>query len=141
MANPVITPNLQQLTNLATITDVGTDLNGGLLNLFQNNFNPGVGSALGDFTIADFTGYSTSAAIVWGTPFFSPDGVPTVAGDMKTFTAANPITTPNVVYGWYVVDSGATKVLAARRFDSPINISSPFQSVNVVPSIPAFFPE
>jgi hypothetical protein len=123
------------------LTSTGADLNGAILSLFQNNITPNPNNVLSDFTEADFTGYLASGAITWGTPVYAPDGTPTVYGDLKTFTAGSPVTQSNVVYGWYITDSPATKVMAARRFDAAININAPSQAVSVVPSIPAFLPE
>lgn len=132
----VIIPNASSLAILQELIATGNLLDGVKLRLFQNDFTPVPASVLADFTIATFTGFATSTAVVWGTPYYQQDGTPNVAGDLKTFAAGSPLTVTNVIYGWYLIDGAASVWLAAYRFDQPIPVSIPLQAIPVVPSYP-----
>jgi hypothetical protein len=93
------------------------------LRLFKNDYTPVDTSGLGDFTEADFSGYSeiVIAPADWDDAFI----VSNVA-EMQTLTAPSwtaTAGTPNTVYGWYLVFTGSSIVVAAQRFDSPRDMS------------------
>jgi hypothetical protein len=111
-------------------------LDGAKVALFQNNLNPDKDTQLADITPADFTGYATSSAVVWGTPGFNLAGDAVVAAGSKQFQAGSPATVANVIYGWYLVDTTGLILLASDRFPAPVNVSAPLQLVDVVATFP-----
>src|SRR5882672_5631393 len=125
----LVVPNSVSLQELGTLVGVAGLLNGAKVRLFQNDYIPNVGSAIADFTAATYDGYATSAAITWGTPFTDPVNGPVVLGDLKNFISTGPFTTPNTIYGYYVVDGAGTALLYGKRFATPSNIGGAGQNV------------
>lgn len=138
MANPVITPQVAWEDMLAELVGAGNLWNGGLVRLFKNNAVLGPATQLADLIIADFTGYADSAAVVWGTPGYLPDGTAVVAGDVKEFRVGATPTVYNTIYGWCLINAGATAFYFARKFDAPIVLSAPNQIIDVLPAYPAY---
>lgn len=88
------------------------------LRLYKNNYTPVAGSVYSDFTSADFSGYAQE------TPSF---GAATLVNGKGTITDSaardfehNGGGTANTIYGYYVVESVANKILWAERFGSPV---------------------
>ncbi len=86
------------------------------LKLFQNNYTPVDSSVSGNFTEANFTGYSAKTLTpgTWTTPTI-------VSGSAKTVYGSTPLTwtcgvTTNTIYGYYVVSAATGHVLWAERF-------------------------
>jgi hypothetical protein len=85
--------------------------------LFTNNITPGLSTTLSGLTEAAWGGY---AAISQSWSNFSTNGVSGHNG----FAIAAPINfanssgSPQSAYGYYVTDSGNTKLLAVALFDS-----------------------
>jgi hypothetical protein len=98
---------------------VGTGL---IYNLYINDVTPGVGSVLGDFQIANWSGYASVMvpAAAWS--------LQVVEGDVGKFQADailffNSSPGDRVTYGYYVTDSSGTNIVAAARFDlAPVTI-------------------
>lgn len=89
------------------------------LRLFKNDYTPADGSALGDFTEADFSGY---AEIVIHPGDWDDVAIVSNVAEMQTTVAPSwtaTAGTPNTVYGWYLAYTGSGIVVAAQRFDSP----------------------
>jgi len=109
--------------------------------LFQNDLEPSGTTRLADITPATFSGYALSAAITWAAAGFDTAGRPLVIGDMKTF-ARGVGAVDNDVYGWYIVDSGGTLLLWARRFpDGPVPMVTPGSILPVLPLLNIIQPE
>lgn len=99
------------------------------LKLFKNNHVPDVTDTEGDYTEADFSGYSsTSPAITWGAAFVNGDDKGEIDADVKTFTH-NGGGTGNTVYGAYVTDD-TDRLIYAERFDAPVSMSSNGDAIN-----------
>lgn len=126
-------PNAQALDLLGTMTAVDGQINGCKIKLFKSNIVPTPATPLSAFDEADFSGYAVSSAVVWGTPYYQSDGTAIVVGGAKTFTVANPATTPNVVYGYFVVNGAADTLLFSERFSSSVNMATPGQGLTVEP--------
>lgn len=107
------------------------------IKLFQNDMTPSPGSVLGDFTVATFTGYATSGAIVWAGPVNADDGTPELVGQRLIFTATDGAVT-NTIYGYYALDAGGG-LLFAERFESPQNVAIAGDSVIFVPRVSVEF--
>ena len=139
--NAVVLAQQTQLDLLDAAVAAAAEFNGCLVRLFKNNLALSPLTLLADLSVADFHGYADSAAVTWGTAFLDPAQQPTINGDLKSFVATTPFSNPNIIYGWALIDSGATKLLAARLLDAPVNITAIGQAVKVLPAIPAFLPE
>lgn len=128
----------QRLLDLAALIGVGDPWAGAKVALFKNNYTPLPSDPLANFEAADFSGYAVSAAIVWGTPFYLPDGTPCVTSDLKVFTVGASPTVFNTIYGYLVQNSGGTDWLFARKFDTPIVLSQEAQAIEVLASFPSY---
>lgn len=120
---------------LTALTAVGGLLTGAKLGLFQNDVNPGRATLLADLDPATFDGYALSAAITWSAPVLGEDGFWRVVGDAKTFISDDPQTTPNTIYGWYLVDAAGTGLIGAERYEEARLIFEPDQSIIEVPQV------
>ncbi len=129
----LVVPDAISLQNLAALTGVDGLFEGAKIGLFHNNYVPNRQTALADLTVANFTGYALSAAVVWGTPFIDPVIGPVVLANLKVFAAGNPTTVPNTIYGYYIVDAAGTALLWAERFATPRVVSAPGDAVTVLP--------
>lgn len=102
------------------------------LHLFSNNYTPVEGSALANFTECNASGYAakTLSGASWTVATNAGTTEASYAEQTFTFTAAQ------TVYGYYVTDSGSTKVLWAELFTgAPFNIPAGGGSVKVTPKI------
>lgn len=138
MPNPTVIPQAAWELILTELVNTGNLWNAALVRLFKANATLGPATVLADLTQCDFTGYSDSAAVVWGAPGYLPDGTAVVTGDSKQFRVGSTPTVLNTVYGWCLIDSGATNLLFARKFDSPIILASAGQIIDVLPAFPAY---
>lgn len=116
---------------LAAMIGVGGILEAPTVRLFKNNYFPSKDSVIGDFTLADFTGYATSTAVTWGAPHVNADGNLEIQGGVKQFTATDGAT-PNTVYGYLLTTAGGA-LIAAERFDVPVPVSAADDAVVVAP--------
>lgn len=106
------------LKRVLDMWNAGTGQAGVTLRLYQNNYTPISTSVLADFTIATFSGYADE------TPSFGSatpiSGVMTITDSSQRNFTHNTGGTSNTVYGYYVVDTLAGKVLWAERFSASI---------------------
>jgi len=104
------------------------------LRLFKNDYTPVEGSVVGNFTIADFTGY---ASITLGTADWTiTPGAPTAAACVqKTFTSsAGSQNQP--IYGYYLVTVIDEVFVAGERFtDGPYTIVNNGDTIKVTPNL------
>jgi len=90
-------------------------LNGARVLLYQNNYTPVDGSVLGDFTEADFDGYTANGQVL------GSHSTPAIVSGRATTTWTPKIwthdggATANLIYGYYVVDGSLTELLFAER--------------------------
>lgn len=99
--------------------------------LFKNNITPTVSSVIGDFTEANFTGYSSQTLVYSGSP------VHDVANHVwyqpcttLTWTMGTPGTT-NSIYGCYLVDSGGRLRGCGRLDGAPAPMTTAGQTVSI----------
>ncbi len=109
-------PNIaiQNILNDPSDPITGTFLNTLKMRLFKNNLTPGTATVLGDFTEADFTGYSAASLSGFAASSAGGSGAAS-SGDAKTFTVGSSPTTTNNIYGYYITDSGNTKLYGCQR--------------------------
>lgn len=98
---------LDMLTNAVGMSSVR-------LRLFKNNLTPAQGTVYSDFTEATFSGYASATPAFGAAATVSHKGTITDAAS-RSFTH-NGGATSNTIYGYYVVDTGTSKVLWAERF-------------------------
>jgi len=96
------------------------------LHLAQNDFTPSINMSLTDFVECTFTGYAAKNAASAATQvFFDPATTQKVmqvqepAGGWHFVCSGTPAT-PQQVTGYYLTDSGATKLIGFGRLDNPI---------------------
>ena len=90
--------------------------------LFKNDYTPIAASVTGDFTVADFTGYSSQtltasqSASTWAVPAVS-------SGRAYSIYGATPIlwqaASDQTIYGWYLVGITSGVCYLAQRYDEP----------------------
>lgn len=106
-----------------------------IVHLFQNDYVPTRSTVEGDFTEATFTGYAPSAAVPFAGPYYDPVLGPYLLGTLVTFTAGNPVTDTNIIYGYYVTSGIAGNPYAfGERFVTPIEVTTPSIVIPVVPT-------
>lgn len=130
------TPVFPDIAELLILNTIATELlDGALIRLFQNDYEPGSSTVLADLTVATFTGYAEVDSTTWGGAFQNADGdaqvIPPV---IATFTATGS-TIGNTVYGFYVVDAAGTALLWAERFDAPVGFNSNGDTYSFVPRL------
>jgi hypothetical protein len=91
------------------------------LRLFSNNHTPAANDVLANYTEATFAGY---AAVALADP-----GASTLSGNVATVTFAAATFTctsgSQNIYGWYLTDSGNTKLYYAQADPAaPVTVSS-----------------
>ena len=96
------------------------NLDGGSLRLYQNDMTPTPNSVVGDFTIADFGGYTSKTIATWGDPWIDALGRAITLAPTQTW-AATGVAPSNLVYGWYFLDVNGDLALAGR-FDAPVSM-------------------
>ena len=102
--------------------------------LYQNNFTPLVGSVLGDFTVATFSGYAAQAP-TFGAAAIDGNGNAKADASALSFTH-NGGGTANSIYGWYMVDTGTGVVCQAERFAAaPLSFAVSGDDVTVTPHL------
>jgi hypothetical protein len=104
--------------------------------LFKNDYTPLVTSVLGDFTEADFTGYSGFQVAVWLAAVINGAGKGIIVASPLLWTAG-VIGTGNTIYGYYVTEGTDALVSYAERFASPVVIANVGDFVVVTPSVTA----
>ena len=103
---------------------------GAKLHLFVNDVSPQKSSVVADFTEASFTDYAVHD-VTWSADPLTDGSEWKIISDLASFVAgAAP--TPETVYGWYLTDSAGTGLIAAKRYDDPVQITQEFDSVQAV---------
>lgn len=115
----------------------GTFLNTLKMRLFKSNTTITSATVLSDLTEADFTGYA--AQNLSGFPAASVVGSSgSSTGDAKTFTVGSSPSTTNSIYGYYITDSGNTKLYGAQRDPgAPISMTLAGQTYTITPTFSA----
>lgn len=138
MANAVITPQVAWELMLGELSDSGNLWDGAVVMPFKNNVALGPATVIGDLNECDFTGYAVSSAVVWGDPGYLPDGTAIVTGDAKVFRVGASPTVLNTVYGWALVNAAKDVLYFARKFESPVVLSTAGQIFAVLPAYPVY---
>lgn len=109
------------LSTLTRITASGGAFNGAKVGLFKNNINPTPNTVLADLEPCDFDGYSLGSAVTWGTAYYPTGDAAAIPAGMQQFIATGN-TTPNNVYGVYIVNGAGDTLLVSERLAEAIPI-------------------
>lgn len=106
------------------------------LRLFKNNVTPAETDVAGDYTVADFTGYSNAALTgsSWGA---ASGGAPSsiAYGSQQTFTSSASQSAQSI-YGYYLVQASSGTLVWAERFaNGPYSISEIGDAIALTPAI------
>lgn len=125
----VVREMLRRLLNAARNHTASGNFDGPLRGSWVGLFTdaaPGlnVDTLLADLTEADFAGYG-KVALTWGPPHVEGDSAYAVATGLSTFAPSDAVT-PNVCYGYFVVDSTGPPglLLFAEMFPQPISMGN-----------------
>lgn len=129
-----VNPKAVALETLTTLIDTGGQFDGAKVGLFQEPITPTPDTVLADLTPCDFDGYALSSALTWGTPFYGAEETAQVPAGLKQFIATGS-TTPNNVWGWYVVDGAGTTLLLVEPFEDAIPVLTTGEGVALVPTL------
>jgi len=125
----------QLLAADATTLAPATDAN--LVTLAQAAFNPSELLAIGDVTPADFDGSDpieiTVGVQAEGLDPLNADAIITLSPPVGGFRFETTGTTnlPQTIYGVYVTDNGATKILCSKLLDQPITLTTINQVIDL----------
>jgi len=116
------------------LTDILTNASTWKLRLYSNNYTPTNSDTVSNYTEATFTGYSAitlTRSVSGSTWTITSSSSPASASyPAQTFSA----TSAQTIYGYYITDSGGTKVIYAEKFASAISLTNP-SSLNVTPVV------
>ncbi len=100
--------------------------------LFVNAITLTPETTLAMLTVATFDGYALSADAVWGAPYLNADGSWSYSSSLIQFLMTGT-TTPNTVYGYYVVPDPNTgsNLSWAELFTAPIPMTTTGNAINI----------
>lgn len=119
---------------LAALAGVGGAFNGAKVGLFKNNIAPNADTVLADLVTADFDGAAVSGPITWSAVVHNDSLEMRVLGSTQVFICTGD-TTPNLIYGFYIVNSAGTELLYSMRYDSPQSMSEAGNFIAVTPDL------
>lgn len=129
---------LDSLVAPAPMAPAAGPLSGVKYHLFLNNVTPTLNTQLTDFTevtTGDMPGYAVPTAPTFGSSIDSDDGAAVAVAGSQQFAANADPTTPILVYGYFVTDTGATHLMGAEKFDTAVPIAKMGDGVIVIPQI------
>jgi len=129
----MVVPLTARLATVAALIDTGALLDGTKVILFQNNITVSAYTLLADLTLATFSGYAISAAIVWGDPYINASQQAESAGGSIQFTQTADTVT-NIIYGYAVITDASPDVLQfAENFATPVAMAGIGSACIVIP--------
>jgi len=128
---------LSDATSLVCALAIKAQLNtgtGSTVHLFVNDIHPDPDTVVGDFTEPTWTGYdATPLHDDWGELLDSDtNNWCLVPGTSASFHTNDPVSPPDTVYGYYVLD-GAGDLVNSHRFTTPWTVADPGDTVVFVP--------
>jgi hypothetical protein len=104
--------------------------------LYQNNLVPGPGTTVGDFVEANYDSYAKAVKTGWFGPLTDPVSLDYyVIPDSPLLFQDGGSTTPNTIYGWYLLDDVAGNLIACGRFDTPVVMDALGKTITLSPLI------
>lgn len=104
-------------------TTAGGLFNAAVIGLFTNNITPGADTKVADLDKCTVAGLTEVTAQTWGPAYQDGDGDFKMAASPGSFVATSLTGLPVQLYGWYSLNTAGTAVAAAKRFDTPINVT------------------
>jgi hypothetical protein len=133
---PLVVPAVGEIIILNYVIGVTPTTQDLELRLFKSNNQPGQNDVLGDYTEADFTGYSriTLPSGIWTVT----SGAPSQAAAPQQIFTSSANQTQQLVYGYLLVRVLAGDLVAAERFsDGPYAVKDINDRVRVTPQMTA----
>lgn len=110
----------------------GSEFANATFDLYKNNHVPGDADVAGDYTIADYAGYSTEALTGPVLAITNTAGRATASFDAIVFPA--PSSSTQTVYGYVVVALGGA-ILWAEKFTVPVVMAAGGSNFTVTPRL------
>lgn len=103
--------------------------------LYSNNYTPGIGTVLGDFTEATFAGYSRQnfPGSYLGSPTVTSHVAISTSSTVLTFDGDPGTWSPQTIYGYFVI-TNAGNYFWSERFATPIDMS-PDGEIRITPRL------
>lgn len=107
-------------------------LSGSIMGLFVNNVTPTAQTTLAELTPATFAGYAP-VNLTWGSLLSEGNGAALLVSNLANFRATDGVT-PNIVYGFYVIDktTPTPNLIGAELFSQPISVAALNEGVSIV---------
>lgn len=115
------------LEALAALVGTGDYLDGAELSLFQNDIDPTPTTPIGDYDVADYTGYGDEA-VTWLAPAITDGGIAEVVGTAGEFRPTGT-TVGNSVYGCLLKTAGGALVGACKFADGPYPMTNALDQI------------
>lgn len=116
------------------VSAVGTALANGKIRLFKSGFSPNITTTVADLEEheANYTGYAAGGLDVvgWAGPFLAPEGGMAIQTVSFTFSTGAPVTTPNLIAGYWIETEGGNVVVIAE-FAEPQPMQTPLQLISI----------
>jgi len=90
-----------------------------------------------DFTPCVFTGYA--ALPFTGVAYLDPNGNPYIGTAAQLVWTAGAIGTADIAYGYAILNTGGTLVIAAELFDTPYGFNTTGDILRLTPRIPMLY--
>lgn len=119
---------------LIALSDTGGAFDGAKVMLYKAPIAPTPDTVLADLVPADFDGYAVSTAITWSDPVHMSGLAYSVLGSVKVFIATGD-TTPNLIYGFAIVDAAGTGLLYVQPFDAPLAVNEAGNYIQALPTL------
>ena len=103
------------------------------LRLFKNNVTPGDTLTEGDFTEADFTGYSANA--MTGGAWVTTPGDPCTGAYAKQSFTSSADQAAQTIYGYYVTRTSDGALEWFEKFDASVTVQYNGDQIDVTPQI------
>lgn len=131
----LITTNVGQAVQLSvwrTYLNTGIAAGAIRVRLFKNNFVPDADTVRGDFTQADFTGYTLkSLTNPFGAVTTTAAGYAQIQSpDVLTWAPTDGLR-PNTIYGYWLEDDTPT-VYWCEKFDAPVDMTDATKLLNLI---------
>jgi len=122
---------------LAAINAKAAALTTAKVHLLMATLAPTPDTPLASFTAheATFTGYAATTVGALGAAYIDPITGDYLADGVALSWTMTDTVSPNTIYGAFIADSGATKVLAYEMFATPIPLSLAGQGLSYVPVV------
>jgi hypothetical protein len=106
-----------------------TAVNAPKLILYSNNLVVGQGTVAGDLIPCVFTGYAPILTVP--IPLADANGNNMLSAVAPTAFVAGAIGTPDIAYGWAMIDGATGDLLAVENFDAPFNFAEVGDTINL----------